>query len=54
MQNFDFIFSRKIAKTKRNGLRFASRCEITKKKKKRNGRTLAAPLGRKQMVDPLY
>ncbi len=33
MQNFHFIFQRKIAKTKRNGLRFASRCEITKQKK---------------------
>jgi hypothetical protein len=32
MRNFHFIFSRKIAKTKRNGLRLASRCEITKKK----------------------
>jgi hypothetical protein len=40
MRNFHFIFSRKKAKTKRNGLRFASRCEITKKNKKRNGRTL--------------
>jgi hypothetical protein len=40
MRNSHFIFSRKIAKTNRNGLRFASRCEITKRKKKRNGRTL--------------
>jgi hypothetical protein len=34
MRNVHFIFSRKIAKTKRNG------CKITKQKKKRNGRTL--------------
>jgi hypothetical protein len=40
MRNFVFIFPRKEAKTKRNGSVFVSGCEIMKRKKTRNGRTL--------------
>jgi hypothetical protein len=45
MRDFNFIFSRKIAKTKRNGLRFASRCEITEKKESETGAPLVQHIG---------